>query len=398
LEQRLSKSAGSILGRDLLQRIECFDPLLGAPGVALEFDPQLVNVEVGCEQELHEGLCDEDLIQRRPLLVVVGVEPPLELRAASARDGVDPAPPPGRSPPLAARHEALGLELGKQRIEDPVVDQSIPRNARGQAPLERVGMVRLVSDQAEQYVSKSYTYILGMDMNETVDRTTRAHVERRGPVALVRMDHADNRLHPQLLDALDAVLDDIEAGDGAAALVVTGAGKFFSNGLDLEYMSSHPDDAERTLARVHCLFARLLVLEVPTVAAINGHAFAAGAMLALTFDQAVMREDRGYVCLPEADLGLPFTPGMNALITARLGAPVAHEAMVTARRYGGPDALAARIVSELAPEAEVVERAVRRAETLAGKPRDAIAAIKRGLCGEAIERLMPSRSTIDAGA
>ena len=227
-----------------------------------------------------------------------------------------------------------------------------------------------------------------MDMNLASE--SRIAVERRGAVTVVRMDHDENRLHPRLLDALNDVLDEIEAEGGAAALVLTGTGKFFSNGLDLEYMSSNPADAERTLARVHALLGRVLGLQVPTVAAINGHAFAAGAMLALTFDQAVMREDRGYFCLPEADLGLPFTPGMNALITARLSPPVAHEAMISARRYGGPDALAAGIVSEVAPEGEVLERAVSRAEALAGKPREAMAAIKRGLYGPALDLLGPA--------
>ncbi|HEX8051360.1 MAG TPA: enoyl-CoA hydratase/isomerase family protein [Thermoleophilaceae bacterium] len=217
----------------------------------------------------------------------------------------------------------------------------------------------------------------------------RLDVERRGSVTVVRMTHDENRFHPELLAGIEAVLDEVEFTEDAGALVVTGSGKFFSNGLDLEYMSSHPDEVDEVLARVHALFGRVLGLEVPTVAAINGHAFAAGAMLALAFDQAVMREDRGYFCLPEVDLGLPFTPGMNALITARLTPTVAHEAMVTGRRYGGPDALAAGIVSEVAPEAEVLERAIARAEALAGKPRHALAAIKRGMYGPVLDVLLP---------
>jgi enoyl-CoA hydratase/carnithine racemase len=228
-----------------------------------------------------------------------------------------------------------------------------------------------------------------MAVMPTEQHSRTASVERRGAVTVVRMDNEENRLHPRLLDAMDAVLDEVEAGEEAAALVLTGTGKFFSNGLDLDYMSSNPSDAERTLGRVHALFGRVLGLEVPTVAAINGHAFAAGAMLALAFDQAVMREDRGFFCLPEADLGLPFTPGMNALITARLSPPVAHQAMVTGHRYGGPDALAAGIVSEVAGEDQVLERAVSRAEALAGKPREALAAIKRGLYGPALDLLRP---------
>ncbi|MFC4005350.1 enoyl-CoA hydratase/isomerase family protein [Prauserella oleivorans] len=216
-------------------------------------------------------------------------------------------------------------------------------------------------------------------------------VSTEGSVTVVRMHHGeDSRFHPLLLDALDGVLTSIEDGDEAGALVLTGTGKFFSNGLDLEYLGSHPDDAEATLARVHGLFARVLALPVPTVAAVNGHAFAAGAMLMLACDVAIMRADRGYVCLPESDLGLPFTPGMNALLTARLSPPVAHEAMVTGRRYPAAEAKAAGIVSEVAAEADVLGDAVARAASLAGKPRHALGQIKRDLYRSALDVLTGS--------
>ena len=217
-------------------------------------------------------------------------------------------------------------------------------------------------------------------------------VERQGAVTVVRMDREENRFHPELLDGLFAVLDELEAGEDAAALVLTGTGKFFSNGLDLDYMGSHPDEAEGVLARVHELFGRVLGLPVPTVAAINGHAFAAGAMLAVCFDQAVMREDRGYFCLPEADLGLPFTPGMNALLTARLSPPVAHQAMVTGHRFAAAEALAGGIVSETAAEDQVLARAVERAQALAGKPRHAQKAIKGDLYRSALDVLLPGKA------
>ncbi|MCL2768889.1 MAG: enoyl-CoA hydratase/isomerase family protein [Solirubrobacterales bacterium] len=212
-------------------------------------------------------------------------------------------------------------------------------------------------------------------------------VERREAVTVVRMDREENRLHPELLGALEAVLDGITSHDQRAALVLTGTGKYFSNGLDLEYMGANPPEVAPTLARVHALFGRVLALDVPTVAAINGHVFAAGAMLALCFDLAVMRADRGYFCLPEADLGLPFTPGMNALLTARLSPPVAHRAMVTGHRYTGADALASGIVAELAPEEEVLDRAVNLAAALVGKPRAGVGAIKRGMYASVIDAL-----------
>ncbi len=216
--------------------------------------------------------------------------------------------------------------------------------------------------------------------------------ERRDVVVVVRMDRGENRFHPDLLNALEAVLEEIAETDEPSALVLTGTGKFFSNGLDLEYMGANPTEAETILARVHAVYGRVLGLGVPTVAALNGHTYAAGAMLALSFDVAVMREDRGYFCLPEADLGFPFTPGMNALVTARLNPATAHAAMVTARRYTAEDARQAGIVAETAPEDEVLDRAVELARDLAGKPREGLQAIKRGMYAQALDLLLPAGS------
>lgn len=201
------------------------------------------------------------------------------------------------------------------------------------------------------------------------------------------MDRGENRFHPELLAALEALLDEIEGDEEPTALVLTGTGKFFSNGLDLDYMGANTSEIDAILARVHALFARVLGLNMPTIAAINGHAFAAGAMLALSFDAAVMRDDRGYFCLPEADMGIPFTPGMSALIMARLSPAVAHRAMLTGHRYTAQEALDAKIVAEIASEDAVLDRAVELAAGLAGKPRAGIGAIKRGMYASVIDTL-----------
>jgi enoyl-CoA hydratase/carnithine racemase len=208
--------------------------------------------------------------------------------------------------------------------------------------------------------------------------TVAASAERDGDVTILRLTAGENRFNPASLAAIEAALDEFEAAGGPGSLVITGDGKFFSNGLDLEWMAAAPPgEAEDMLRRTHRLLARVLVFPAATVAAVNGHAFAAGGMLALCCDSRVMREDRGYFCLPEVDLGLAFTPGMTRLITARLPAATAHEAMVTGRRYGGLEAVAAGIVDEAVPAGQVVGVAAERAAALAAKPRPTVAAIKR---------------------
>jgi enoyl-CoA hydratase/carnithine racemase len=213
-------------------------------------------------------------------------------------------------------------------------------------------------------------------------------VERAGEVTILHLTAGENRLHPAMLDAIAVALDDIETSKRPGALVITGEGKFFSNGLDLDWMgSAPPGGAEEVLARVHALLARVLVFPTATVAAINGHAFAAGAMLALACDARVMREDRGYMCLPEVDVGLAFTPGMTALLQARLTAATAHEAMLTGRRYGAAQALSAGMIEAAVPEERVLEAALERAGALTSKSRATVAAIKRGLYADAVAAL-----------
>jgi enoyl-CoA hydratase/carnithine racemase len=84
---------------------------------------------------------------------------------------------------------------------------------------------------------------------------------------------------------------------------------------------------------------------------------------------------------------MPFTPGMNALIIARLPQPTAHAAMTTGRRYGGTDALEARIVDAVAAEDDVLRVALEMAAPLASKPGAALEAIKERMYEDALRAL-----------
>jgi enoyl-CoA hydratase/carnithine racemase len=202
-------------------------------------------------------------------------------------------------------------------------------------------------------------------------------VEREGHVVVARWRDGENRLNLESVAALEELLADLEGTEGPAALVLTGEGKFFSNGLDLERFQATPDELGQTIARFHVLLGRLYVLPAYTVVAINGHAFAGGAMLTCAFDHRVMRAGRGYWCLNEAEIGLPLTRQMAAAVLGRLPRPAALEAMLTARRYGADDAVASGIVEEAAPLERLVEVAVAHATTVATKDRSVVAAHKR---------------------
>ncbi|GAA3157201.1 enoyl-CoA hydratase/isomerase family protein [Blastococcus jejuensis] len=201
-------------------------------------------------------------------------------------------------------------------------------------------------------------------------------LDRSDDVFVLDLGDTENRFHPEWIAAVDAALDEVEKAEGPRALVTAATGKFFSNGLDLDWLLTHADQHEDYVTSVHGLLARVLALPVITVAALQGHTFAAGAMLSLAHDFRVMRSDRGFWCLPEADIGIPFTRGMSALIQARLTPQVAHAAMVTASRYGGADALAAAIVDRAVDEDAVRSTAVEIAAAQAHKAGDTLGTIK----------------------
>ncbi|MEV1289197.1 enoyl-CoA hydratase-related protein [Micromonospora sp. NPDC049679] len=220
-------------------------------------------------------------------------------------------------------------------------------------------------------------------------------LERRDDVFILDLGDTENRFHPDWIDAVNAALDEVENAGASCALVTAATGKFFSNGLDLEWLFANGDRYQDYVVSVHELLARVLALPMITVAALQGHTFAAGAMFSLAHDFRVMRADRGYWCLPEADINIPFTRGMSALIQARLSPQTAHESMTTARRYGAEDALAARIIDRAVNEDAVRSTAVEIAASQLTKAGPVLGTIKTRMYGHVLDALRDKAKLLD---
>lgn len=212
-------------------------------------------------------------------------------------------------------------------------------------------------------------------------------LSRDGDVFILDLGDGENRFNPAWVGAVNAALDEVESAPAPRALVTTAEGKSWSLGLDLEWMGENPTEINPLLVDVHALFARMLELGVPNVAALQGHTFAAGAMLSLAQDARVMRADRGFFCLPEVDIKIPFTPGMSALIMAKLPINAAHQAMTSGRRFGGVDAQAAGIVDESLDADRLIARAIERVAPLANNDPDTLAKIKARMYAGTLETL-----------
>lgn len=209
-------------------------------------------------------------------------------------------------------------------------------------------------------------------------------LRRDGDVFVLTMNAGENRFNRPFLNEINAALDEVERSSGSAALVTTGGeDKFYSNGLDLTWLSGDgASEGGGFISDVLRFLGRVLVFPVPTVAAMNGHAFAAGGMMALAHDFRVMRADRGFFCLPEVDIQLPLAPGMTALIKNRLSPQAFRDTILTGARIGGADAQARGIVDEAVPGGEVLAKAIARAAAVAGKHRAIYGTLKRGMYGD----------------
>ncbi|KAI9686505.1 MAG: hypothetical protein M1822_003516 [Bathelium mastoideum] len=157
----------------------------------------------------------------------------------------------------------------------------------------------------------------------------------------------DNRLTTSFCQTLILALDILQEKHPPGVIITTSAiPKFYSNGLDL---ASDASSAPATFFphALYALWARLLTYPWPTVALVNGHAFAGACMLALMHDYRCMNPHRGYLCLNELELGVPLRPAMMAVFRQKLGAATLRTLVLEARRYKALEALREGLVDSL---------------------------------------------------
>jgi enoyl-CoA hydratase/carnithine racemase len=206
-------------------------------------------------------------------------------------------------------------------------------------------------------------------------------------VFLLDLGNGESRLTPAYLEALSRHLAAIDESAEGRAVVTIATGRFFSTGLDLDWIAAHPNQARDLVGAFHAALASLLTCNAYTVAAVQGHCLGGGALLALAHDAILMREDHGYFALPEIDLPVPFTDGMTALITAKLPPATAAAAMLTGRKYTGPQAVDAAISHGCSTAERLIPDALAVAGKQAGKDAETLGTMKRRLYREVLQRL-----------
>ena len=192
-------------------------------------------------------------------------------------------------------------------------------------------------------------------------------------VVLLTMNSGENRFNPDFLHELNDVLDIIETEDARVMVVTSAHPHIFSNGIDLDWVLPVLSARDTLsfysyLSNMNALMKRLTLFPVPTIAAINGHAFAGGAVLCCCFDFRFMRSDRGYFCLPEVDLGVPFLPGMIAVLKKAMPTSALEELQYTGKRFTAEECLARGIVRTVCPKETLMDETMAFAGALKKRP------------------------------
>lgn len=221
-------------------------------------------------------------------------------------------------------------------------------------------------------------------------------LERRGAVALLTLDNPPaNALGSPVLAELAAATETLR-NDDSRAIVLTGAGRFFSAGLDLFEVArlvTSPD--AHSFARLFDdVVTGLFALEKPVVAAINGHAIAGGAVLAATADLRLIADAELKMGLTEIQVGVAFPTSALETVRFSCGGPHLRELLYRGQTYGPVQSVARGLADELVPAAELLDRALALADELASARPLAFASSKRALRADHLARI---RAATDGG-
>jgi enoyl-CoA hydratase/carnithine racemase len=197
-----------------------------------------------------------------------------------------------------------------------------------------------------------------------------------------------NALDESLLADLGAAIETARTDDTVRALVLTGAGAFFSGGFDLTAPRREATEALRLQDLYRDVHVALLAFPKPTLAQLSGHAIAGGLVLVLACDYRIGADADYKVGLNEVAIGASFPRAALEIVRLRLPHARAAELLLGAALYPATQAVRLGIVDELLPADALVDTVRRRAARMGAFPSDAYAHTKAALVEDAVRRTM----------
>ena len=210
-------------------------------------------------------------------------------------------------------------------------------------------------------------------------------VEQQGHVGILTIDRQEalNALNSQVLNDLDAAIDEVAANDDVYVVVLTGAGRSFVAGADIGEMKGFSSaDGKKFGVHGGGVFLKLENMAKPVIAAINGFALGGGCELSMACDIRLASEKAKF---GQPEVGLGITPGFAG--TQRLprivGISKAMELILTAKVIKAEEAKEMGLVSHVYPAEELMDKAMELAQAIAANAQVAVrqskAAIRHGL-------------------
>lgn len=204
------------------------------------------------------------------------------------------------------------------------------------------------------------------------------HKDRIGLLYLNRPEQ-DNSLDPQVLAELTEISALDFASAGIQALILEGAGRHFSVGMDLSVIEnlagSNAKQLRSTVAEMQAALDAFDQVEVPVVAAIRGFCIGGGMLLAACCDLRVASE-KAYFSMPEVRMGFGITLGMHRLLRF-CNASVVSEMVLLGERFDAGRARDIGFLNSLAQPQDLHREAMRLAEHLANLPWEGVRQNKR---------------------
>ena len=190
-----------------------------------------------------------------------------------------------------------------------------------------------------------------------------------------------NALNDELVAELQQTLNHAARDPHARAVVLASVlPRMFSAGFDVQEVFTYDTARMRTFSRA---FFRMLdslrCLPKPVVAALSGHTYAAGAIMALLCDVRVMSEGDFGFALNEVNLGVVLPARLIRALASEIPLQTGHALFLEGHVFKATDAIQAGLVDELVPAGNVAFRAATRARDLGHKPPGAFAGHKRTL-------------------
>lgn len=208
-------------------------------------------------------------------------------------------------------------------------------------------------------------------------------IEGSGPVRTVTLNRPENlnAVNGALHSALADVWADLRDDDEVRAVVLTGAGKAFSAGGDMDYLvavSSDPDYRYRTMRDARRIVSEMLAFPKPVIAAVNGPAVGLGCSLAVLCD-IVFISDQTFMADPHVTLGIVAADGGVLAWPLVMSMLRAKEYLMTGDRISAVEAERLGLANHVVPADELLSRAHALAQRLADQPTQALWDTKRAL-------------------